>query len=366
MIYRFVGCWIILFISRQFYYIIRYEQFVYFSILFLQFVMLSERKFIKAWDSIPDENKKNINIRAAVGITCIKLSDDLFYKDFDLSEDCLIESKKIDIVLNVDDIFSCTVYEGYEKIIQEQDDELKQPYTADELIDILKEKIVVFGEPVSFGKFATNSISVVMAFADPKVIEGKYKVIRDLLAKYGWYMSIKQDYIKNGEPTGFIQLVFELTQIPKVTVDVRKENKTIYHLTKIKSLDSIRKNGLVPSNKNKEVLYTEDHIYFLKESVTDNNFKKMIETICKQKSIKKDNSKICCLVINVSKIPDNVDFYYDSHVSYGLFATDTIPYSAVEHIYTYDKKSNIIEIRLSEKSFINTVIQFVKKVFSTD
>ena len=325
-----------------------------------------KEKFIKAWNSIPVENKKDINIRAAVGMTCIKLSDDLFYKDFDLSEDCLIESKKIDIVLNVDDIFSCTVYEGYEKIIQEQDDELKQPCTADELIDILKEKIVVFGNSVSFGKFTTNSISVVMAFVDPRAIEGKYKVIRDLLAKYGWYMSIKQDYIKNGEPTGFLQLVFEPTQIPKVTVDVRKENKTIYHLTKIKSLDSIRKKGLIPSNKNKEVLYAEDRIYFLKESVTDNNFKKMIETICKQKSMKKDNSKICCLVINVSKIPDNVDFYYDSHVSYGLFATDVIPYSAVEHIYTYDKKSNIIEIRLSEKSFINTVIQFVKKVFSAD
>lgn len=114
------------------------------------------------------------------------------------------------------------------------------------------------------------------------------------------------------------------------------------------------------------MLYAEDCIYFLKESVTDDNFKNMIKTICKQKSIKRDNSKICCLVINVSKIPDNVDFYYDSHISYGLFATSTIPYSAVEHIYTYDKKSNIIEIRPSEKSFINTVTQFVKKVFSTD
>ena len=181
-------------------------------------------------------------------MTCIKLSDDLFYKDFNLSEDCFLESKKIDILLNVDDIFSCTIYEGYEKIIQEQYDELRQPCTADELIDILKEKVVVFGESVSFGKFTTNSISVVMAFANPKTIEGKYKVIRDLLAKYGWYMSIKQDYIRNGEPTGFKQLVFEPTQIPKVTVDVRK------------SLNSIRKSGLFPSNKNKEVLYTEEEI----------------------------------------------------------------------------------------------------------
>lgn len=37
-----------------------------------------------------------------------------------------------------------------------------------------------------------------LTFVDPKAIEGKYKAIRDLLAKYGWYMSIKQDYIKNG------------------------------------------------------------------------------------------------------------------------------------------------------------------------
>lgn len=165
-------------------------------------------KFIKAWNSIPDENKKDINIRAAVGMTCIKLSDDLFYKDFDLSEDCLIESKKIDIVLNVDDIFSYTIYEGYEKIIQEQDDELQQLCTADELIDILKEKIVVFGNSVSFGKFTTNSISVVIAFVNLKAFEEKYKVIRDLLAKYGWYMSIKQDYIKKWRTDRFHTISF--------------------------------------------------------------------------------------------------------------------------------------------------------------
>ena len=171
-----------------------------------------KEKFIKAWNSIPDENKKNINIHAAVGMTCIKLSDDIFYKDFDLSEDCFVESKKIDIVLNVDDIFLYTVYEGYEKIIQEQNDKLRQLYTADELIDILKEKIVVFEDSVSFGKFTTNSISVVMTFTNPKSFEWKYKVIRDLLAKYGWYMIMKQDYVRNGEPTSFKQLVFEPTQ----------------------------------------------------------------------------------------------------------------------------------------------------------
>lgn len=66
-----------------------------------------KEKFIKAWNSIPDKNKRNINIRAAVGITCIKLSDVLFYKDFNISEDCLQESKKIDIVLNVDYIEKC-------------------------------------------------------------------------------------------------------------------------------------------------------------------------------------------------------------------------------------------------------------------
>ena len=141
-----------------------------------------KEKFIKAWNSIPDENKKDINIRAAVGITCIKLSDDIFYKDFNLSEDYFVESKKIDIVLNVDDIFSYTIYDGYEKIIQEQDDKIQQLCAPDELIDILKEKIVVFGEPVSFGKFTTNSISVIMAFVDLEAFEEKYKVIRDLLA----------------------------------------------------------------------------------------------------------------------------------------------------------------------------------------
>ena len=171
-----------------------------------------KEKFIKAWNSIPVENKKDNNIRAAVVMTCIKLSDDLFYKDFNLSEYYFPESKKIDIVLNVDDIFSYTVYEGYEKIIQERDDELQQLFTADELIDILKEKIVVFGESVSFGKFTPNSISVVMAFVDLKAFEGKYKVIRDLLAKYGWYMIMKQDYVRNRESAGFKQLVFEPTQ----------------------------------------------------------------------------------------------------------------------------------------------------------
>ena len=166
-------------------------------------------------------------------MTCIKLSDDIFYKDFDFSEDCLIESKKIDIVLNVDDIFSCTVYEGYEKIIQEQNDKLRQLYTADELIDILKEKIVVFEDSVSFGKFTTNSISVVMTFTNPKSFEWKYKVIRDLLAKYGWYMIMKQDYVRNGEPTGFIQLVFEPTQEKSFINTVMKFVKKVFSFNRL-------------------------------------------------------------------------------------------------------------------------------------
>ena len=51
-----------------------------------------------------------------------------------------------------------------------------------------------------------------MAFVDLKAFEGKYKVIRDLLAKYGWYMIMKQDYVRNRESAGFKQLVFEPTQ----------------------------------------------------------------------------------------------------------------------------------------------------------
>lgn len=46
------------------------------------------------------------------------------------------------------------------------------------------------------------------------------------------------------------------------------------------------------------------------------------------------------------KIPDNVDFYYDSADK-----------------YTYDKKSNITEVKPSERTFINTVMKFVKKIF---
>ena len=96
------------------------------------------------------------------------------------------------------------------------------------IIVILKEKIVVFGEPVSFEKFTSNSISVIIAFVNLKAFEEKYKVIRDLLAKYGWYMTMKQDYIKNGELTGFKQLVFEPAQKRTFINTVMKFLKSLF------------------------------------------------------------------------------------------------------------------------------------------
>ena len=72
-----------------------------------------------------------------------------------------------------------------------------------------------------------------MAFVDLKAFEGKYKVIRDLLAKYRWYMSIKQDYIKNGEPTGFLQLVFEPTQEKSFINTVMKFVKKVFSFNRL-------------------------------------------------------------------------------------------------------------------------------------
>ena len=62
-------------------------KYLVFQIIFTIRYVVQKKKFIKAWDSIPDENKKNIDIHEAVAMTCIKLSDELFYKDFDSSED---------------------------------------------------------------------------------------------------------------------------------------------------------------------------------------------------------------------------------------------------------------------------------------
>lgn len=53
----------------------------------------SRENFDKVWNSIPDDKKKNINMRQAIEMVCIKLSDDAFYNDSTLNEDCLIASE---------------------------------------------------------------------------------------------------------------------------------------------------------------------------------------------------------------------------------------------------------------------------------
>ena len=155
-----------------------------------------------------------------------------------------------------------------------------------------------------------------------KNIINKVKKAMDLC---GYFCSVEKEYpyIDN-----WVYLNFE----PKNQDDVNdyvRGMKEIYHVTEENNIEKIMKIGLVPKFKNPLFSYPE-RVYLFMEETHPNE----IYGLTKQfKDLKKDENKHCLLVIDVEKIPDNVNFYLDPNYRYGIYTKDNIPPTAIKEVF---------------------------------
>lgn len=125
---------------------------------------------------------------------------------------------------------------------------------------------------------------------------------------------------------GWIYLLFEPKHQEEVNNYVRSM-KHIYHVTPTKFLKKIQKIGLIPTFKNTFFSYPERIYFFIEETHPQE-----IYSLRNQMRIN-DNEQYCLLIIDVNKIPENVNFFIDPNYEYGIYTPNNIPPQAIIEVY---------------------------------
>lgn len=165
----------------------------------------------------------------------------------------------------------------------------------------------------------------------PNIDENESKITEDMTSM-GYYALSKGTMDINGMEYFFIR--FD-PRYPKDITDIVRKMGVIKHITPKYNLDSIRKNGFIPSHKN-ELFYYPPRIHFLKESISEKNIIRLGEQLFDYNSNPKNNGEYVLLTLDVKKIPDNVEFIGDSCYKYGICTENEIPFECVVDIKEYN------------------------------
>lgn len=170
-------------------------------------------------------------------------------------------------------------------------------------------------------KVSENKVGVVVCIAN---INYNFVDLVKFLKRLGYFNStsyIKKD--QKGREWIFIQ--FEPYFENDSSDEIRKF-PFVYHLTYKKNIASIKEEGLVPKNENKFFKYPP-RIYFFKGDVTTQEIEELSVDL---KFISKEKEMVLC-TCSLTKIPDDIPFYYDLNMEKGFFCEKPIPKESIIH-----------------------------------
>lgn len=233
-----------------------------------------------------------------------------------------IEYFKVTPIPSFDNLMSLSLYSNRPEILI--DEGLIKTYPSSKFIEKLKEHFQLEDWQVNI--ITVKEMEVIMLLI-PNIDYNVNEVSR-LMSFYGYFLSKqKRGYIKGYD---FISLRFE----PKFSEDVRdvlKNEKTLYHVTPSFNKEKILKNGFSPKWKN-NLFYYPNRIYFTLGNTSFEEVKKLAYVLHNTNMTKGDKSAYSIFIVNVSKINENVRFYYDPNYKNGVYTTDNIPPNVIENI----------------------------------
>lgn len=166
------------------------------------------------------------------------------------------------------------------------------------------------------------------------LIEDNVNIIEDAMLKLGFFRSKPTDaqLLKDMKERVWIDIRFEPKDSANLTDYVRQNYKYVYHLAPSIFEESIRKNGLLPSNNNSEYRYYEPRVYLMKGSISQSDIQELVNelyTQAKNKGYKNLSQEYSLFTIDVGKINNNVKFYGDINEKEGIFITNKVNPSAI-------------------------------------
>lgn len=111
----------------------------------------------------------------------------------------------------------------------------------------------------------------------------------------------------------------------------------IFHSIYKNNIPNILQNGLITDSKDPKFTYPK-RVYFSKFT---SDIRKICDITVQLANVNHKNVlDYCIITIDTKKIPDNVDFYFDSIYENGIFTNDIIPTECIMSIKTFKEVAN--------------------------
>lgn len=173
-----------------------------------------------------------------------------------------------------------------------------------------------------------NNIKLVLLFSP---VNQNSQIIIKEMEILGWTKSyITPVSFVKGIPV--IAISFGPLYQPSIKDTVRQWT-FLLHLTPLYNKESILRNGLIPSSQNSRFDYPP-RLHFLKPTIPITEFENIKRQLSQANNNLRNNGEYCLFRIDLSKVPDNVEFYFDPRYEYGIYTKQAIPSNAIICINT--------------------------------
>lgn len=193
--------------------------------------------------------------------------------------------------------------------------------SPDETVLKLKNKYGIPEECV-IKKEAYNKIYVYVVTA---LIGINDQLIEEDMSKMGYFCGFRGN-VNEVNGMKFQVLQFEpLCQMQDdITDEIINNNDFLYHWTPEYCVKDIMENGLVPGHRNKVFNYTP-RTYLIQGGYNKRYFGALGQSLCFNNNDERNDGNYALLSIDVSKINDNIRFYYDPNSEMGVYTEQVIP-----------------------------------------
>lgn len=173
-----------------------------------------------------------------------------------------------------------------------------------------------------------NNIKLILLFSpinqNPQIIIKEMEIL-------GWSKSyITPIRIVKGVPV--IAISFDPLYQPSIKDTVRQW-VFLLHLSPFYNKESILRNGLFPSYQNSRFDYPP-RLHFLKPTIPIAEFENIKKQLYQANTSPKNNGEYCLFKVDLSKVSENVEFYFDPRYEYGVYTKQPIPNNAITYLNT--------------------------------
>ena len=188
-------------------------------------------------------------------------------------------------------------------------------------------------------QFATqkgcNGIRLVVLY--PGIFKNT-RLIKEAMAACGWSLAIKGHIIKNKMIWRAMSFdpIFQKNIAPEA-----RQYRYLYHWTPQYCYDAISNEGLKPKSENKLFDYP-DRLHLIKGNTPQDEILNIGWQLCQSNKRSKNNGNYVLLSIDLTKISDNFEFFYDPRYEWGYYTKAAIPLAAIRPIWGYNFKTKEI------------------------